>query len=234
MYSTQPWNWDITGPQQWRKSHMNWQEVLISLSCMAPHCIYILPFIFSHHPYWWVSTIHGDDTILSASPGVWPIHKTSSNAWWTRYLTTVMVWLELHMILSSMARMMMKNMTDASANLWKRLMNMALCSVMENVLSTTICELLQMCHDKDGTHPNPAKVSAVHNMPPLETNSSRNSLVWSHSYLHLCHLFQNHWSSIGTAQKRQRVHIEWIMPESFWHQEIFGLYRNYPKVLWSP
>ena len=39
------------------------------------------------HPCWQLSTHHGDNVILSASPETWSVHKTSCNAWWTRYWT---------------------------------------------------------------------------------------------------------------------------------------------------
>ena len=135
------------------KSHINRLEAPTSLSWMVLHHSYVLTLTMSY-PSWQLSTHHGNNTILSASPGAWPVHKTSFITWWTGNLTTVMVWLGLQM--SSMARII-NNMTDASTYQWKSFVNMALCSMVENVLSNTHLwpSLDIYIYDKDGALTNP-------------------------------------------------------------------------------
>ena len=157
----------IIEPKWWRKLHMNWLETPVPLSWMVPYpflCIvldYESSLLTTLNTPW--RQYH-----FSTFLWEWPVHKTSSNARWTRYLTAVMVWLELEMMLSSMARMM-KNITDASASWWKWVVDMALYSMVESVLQKTIHDLLWICNDKDGAHTDAAKLCAVQKMPLPET-----------------------------------------------------------------
>ena len=144
---------------------MNWLETPISLRWMVNHHTYSLYLIMSHlcWPLW---THHGDGTVLSASPGVCLLYKTSFIIWWTRYLTTVMLWLGLEMLLSTSR--MIRNMIATSTSWWKWLMNMVLCSMVESVLSNKHPITFFGCvYDKDGA--DPSKVSAVQNRPVPQT-----------------------------------------------------------------
>ena len=98
-------------------------------------------------------------------------------------MTAVMAGLGLPMKLSSMARMM-KNMTDASTSSWKCLINMALYSMLESVLSKQPSMTFLGCaYDKNGANPGTAKVSEVHNMPSPETSTQLQKFLSMVTYL---------------------------------------------------
>ena len=97
---------------------------------------------------------------------------------------------------------------------------------------TTICNHWICLWQEQGT--DPAKVSPVHKMPPSWDTNTDPEVPW-HGHISITIFsvtFILHYTSPWTAQGHG-VHMEWIIAESLWHQEMPCLPIHYPIVIWQ-
>ena len=100
-------------------------------------------------------------------------------------------------------------------------------------MKTTSVTFFGTVYDKDGAHPDPKKVEAIHKMPPPEEPQELQKFLGMTTYLSPFHPFplDVHRTPARTAAERFRVHLERFLPRSLRHCRADGLQGHHTLIL---